>query len=184
MSITVQDVTDDVEYELFKLGIKDPELGRMLRLTGEAENDFAHHTRCLSKSAASGINTTAGTYEYALVGAGTEIIIDVQYVGYGSTEALAAPMDEVSRRALELHPDFYGKSNLDVFCYTAKDTVKLGFNPTSGYKIDYQYSYEPNTALIAPETPLSIQDIYRRALVDYVMWQELTGTDLFDQAER
>lgn len=62
--MTAREILDDVEYELLKLGVRNPDIGRMIMLLRGAENDFAHQTNCLFKERT--IALSNGVYDYLL----------------------------------------------------------------------------------------------------------------------
>jgi len=60
----VREVVDDAAVLLYERGVENPNLGRLLRLTGEAENDFARQTGVLVGEQTDDV--AAGTTDYTL----------------------------------------------------------------------------------------------------------------------
>jgi len=170
MAYTVQHIIDDCEHEMMRLGMEDPDRGRMLRLFVEAENDFAHQTHCLYKEGS--VSTTNGTYDYTLTTTSPEVLVKVHSIRYGQSGS-EIPIAKVPPGVLDVHPSWYADYYEDIYAFISRDVIRLGFNPTTGYKIKHLYSYEPNTAVTADTVSPSIPAVYRRSLVTYIMWRLL-----------
>jgi hypothetical protein len=173
MAMTIKSIVDDVYADLFAMG-KRPDRGRLVRLTAIGENDFASETGCIleEKSQTLTINVT----DYTITPTSPYRIVKIHKI-----IANSKPLDKIEYLALENLPDCYSDVYQDVYCeFLINEKIRLGFTPAATVAdtgLKAIIGVEPATAITDQTTNLTLKEIYRKHLVNFVWFKFLERSD-------
>lgn len=169
MAMTIKSIVDDIFADLLSMGIK-PDRGRLVRLTAMGENDFASETGCILEEKSQTL--TAGTTDYTITPTSPYRVVKIHKV-----IANSIPLDKISYMALTNLPNHYGVTYQDCFAeIVVNTTIRLGFSPaatiaSTGLKVII--GVEPATAITDQNTNLTLSEVYRKHLENYVWFKYL-----------